>query len=345
MAADDAARVLRRSLWPLSFVYAGVAALRNGLFDRGIKRVHRIGLPVISVGNLTVGGTGKTPMVSWLVERAQAEGLRPAILARGYGRAPGAELNDEGLLLRQRHPDVPQVQDPDRVAGAQALERRGDVDLVILDDGFQHRRLHRDRDLVLVDARRPLADHRVLPAGDLRELPAGLHRADLVVMTRAEGLDAPALDQRRAGLRRIARRDDLPVLAAEHAPHGVESRPGTGALAEPGSLRGRRVFLVSSIARPASFEATVERLGAEVVEHRAYRDHHRHDHAALRELARRATELGAELLTTAKDAVKFPDAEDCPHLVLHIGLRFLGAEPDSKQLGLDRAARVAGEPS
>src|SRR5690606_22578410 len=153
----------------LSLAYSLGTALRAAAYDRGLLRVERLDVPVVSVGNLTVGGTGKTPLVAWLVERARRAGRRPGVLARGYGRPEGATLNDEGELLAARFADLPQVQDPDRVAGGRRLCATPAVDLVILDDGFQHRRLYRDLDLVCVDAKEPFAGGLQLPAGDLRE--------------------------------------------------------------------------------------------------------------------------------------------------------------------------------
>ena len=160
--------VLHAGLWPLSLLYGLVTERRNAAYYRGAAATHRLDVPVVSVGNLTVGGTGKTPLVVWLVERALAAGRRPGVLARGYGRVKGAALHYEGMLLAGRFPGLPQVQDPDRVAGGRRLLARGDVDVVILDDGFQHRRLARDTDLVCVDARAPFANGLLLPAGDLR---------------------------------------------------------------------------------------------------------------------------------------------------------------------------------
>src|SRR5262249_33431092 len=158
------------------------AELRNAAFDRGWRRVHRLPVTVVSVGNLTVGGTGKTPTVAWLCALAAARGRRPGVLARGYGRAPGALLNDEGEMLAGAGPGRRTERAPDRAAAGRRLLTRG-ADFVVLDDGFQHRRLHRDVDLVCLDARLPFGIGRCLPAGELREQPAGLQRADAVIPT------------------------------------------------------------------------------------------------------------------------------------------------------------------
>ncbi|MBK8974972.1 MAG: tetraacyldisaccharide 4'-kinase [Planctomycetes bacterium] len=331
--AAELLRVVRRSLWPASLVYAGVTALRNATFDWQLRPVHGVDVRVVSVGNLTVGGTGKTPLVVELVRRARALGLRPGVLARGYGRAPGAELNDEGLLLRDRFPDLPQVQDPDRVAGARRLAASGAVDLILLDDGFQHRRLRRDVDVVCLDASDPFDGFRLLPTGDLRELAGpALRRADHVVLTRAGALDTAALQQRAARVRQLAQRDDLPVDACDHVAEDLCWLPA-GEVAPAASLRGRRVHLLSAIARPAAFERTVAELGADVVRHTVRRDHHRHDPTAVAALARDAARDGAALLTTEKDAVKLRGLAE-PLAVLRIGLRFLAPAPRPDAFGL-----------
>jgi tetraacyldisaccharide 4'-kinase len=175
---------LRQALWPLGLAWGAVAGVRNWLFDARLRKVHRLPVPVVSIGNLTVGGTGKTPAVAWLCALAKAHGKRPGVLARGYGRAPGARLNDEGELLQRRMPWLLQEQDPDRVAAGARLVGKG-ADFVVLDDGFQHRRLHRDLDVVCVDATLPFGNGLCLPAGDLREFRSGLRRAGMVLLTRA----------------------------------------------------------------------------------------------------------------------------------------------------------------
>ncbi len=293
---------------------------RNRVYDR--RAAVALGLPVVSVGNLSAGGTGKTPLVVHLVERALAAGRRPGVLARGYGRAPGAALNDEGLLLAGRFAGLAQEQDPDRIAAGRRLAARG-VDYVVVDDGFQHRRLHRDVDLVCLDAERPF--DRVLPAGLQREPSSGLSRASAVVLTRADRLDAAALVEREAAIRRIAGRA-VPVYPCVHAPLDVLARPG-GEVQPLEALRGRAVLLVSAIARPATFADAVGRLGARVVAHAVFGDHHRFALTELERLACEAQLRDAVLLMTEKDAVKLA-GDAPPHLVLRIALRFFRELPD-----------------
>lgn len=314
---------LRASLWPLGLCYGTVAALRNWLFDAGLRRVHRLPVPVVSVGNLTVGGTGKTPTVAWLCALARARGRRPGVLARGYGRAPGAELNDEGTMLQQRLPWLLQEQDPDRVAAGQRLCAKG-ADFVVLDDGFQHRRLHRDRDVLCADALLPFGNGHCLPAGDLREFRSGLRRAGVVLLTRAGTLSPDQLAARVGRLRDLAGRD-LPVHACDHAPTVFVARPDGSELPLT-AVAGRRCVLLAAIARPASFRATIEALGGEVVAEHRYRDHHRFTSAEVTAAARAAEAAGAWLVTTEKDDVRIPVAA-LPRHVLRIELRFLHGEP------------------
>jgi tetraacyldisaccharide 4'-kinase len=295
----------------LSWLYGAGVMLRDTMFRLGLRKVHRLPVPVISVGNLTVGGTGKTPMVAFLVEQARKLRRKPGVLARGYRREPGAELNDEGKLLRGRFPDLPQVQQPDRVAGGRRLIREHQVDLVILDDGFQHRRLHRDRDLVLVDAAHPF--------------PWGL------LPTRAGGKTEAEIEGRRQRLCEIAGKE-IPVLAAVHTPSVVVSMPDEEERG-PESLSGQRVLLLSAIARPQSFEDTARELGCEVVGHVRRRDHHHHTAAELGALVQQAEAQSATLLVTEKDEAKLAGMPG-RRCVLRIDLEFLFAEPSADQLGL-----------
>jgi tetraacyldisaccharide 4'-kinase len=322
---------LRASLWPLGLLYGAATAVRNWTFDAGLRRVHRLSVPVVSVGNLTVGGTGKTPTVAWLCALARARGRRPGVLARGYGRSTGEPLNDEGTMLQRRLPDLLQQQDPDRVAAGERLVAQG-ADWIVLDDGLQHRRLHRDLDVVCLDATLPFGNGQCLPAGDLREFRSGLRRAGIVLLTRAAALTA---EQRRARvdrIRQLAHRD-VPVHACEHAPAAlVHVGAAGGEVAEPlDALRERPVVLLSAIARPGAFRASVEALGARVVGEARYRDHHRFTAAEVDAAARDAQSAGAWLVTTEKDDARLlPFAVE--RRVLRIELRFLDGPPDPREL-------------
>jgi tetraacyldisaccharide 4'-kinase len=307
----------------LALLYGAVAAIRNGLFAVGWKRVRKLSVPVVSIGNLTVGGTGKTPTVAWLCQLAKQAGKVPGVLARGYGRAPGAELNDEGTLLQRRMPWLLQEQDPDRVAAGERLVAKG-ANFIVLDDGFQHRRLHRDLDVVCLDARLPFGNGYCLPAGDLREFRSGLRRASCLLLTRAGSLEPQQLQQRCERLRQIAGKN-LPIYAAEHQPSDLVCQPA-GTVEPATALQSRRVVLLSAIARPESFRVTVLALGAEVVGEIVHRDHHRFRQAEVDAAVAKAKAANAILVTTEKDDARL-DAFDLVRYVLRVDMHFLDTEP------------------
>ena len=318
---------LKETLRLLTPFYAGVVRVRNFLYDAGILPARSAGVPVISVGNLTTGGTGKTPFVIWLVEELRALGANPGVLSRGYGRADGAAENDEGTLLSERLPALPQVQQPDRVAGAALLKTRG-VDLIVLDDGFQHRRLKRDLDLVLIDTTRPWGLppaapgapplEALLPRGLLREPLSSLKRADAVVLTRCDQSSEATLKEVEREVARQA--PDVPIARAVHKAAQVVTPTATE---DPSWLEGREVTLLSGIGHPGAFEETARALGALIRSVHVFDDHHTFSVSDVDGLC----EEGSELLVTSKDAVK---------------LRALGVPCASLEIEIDI---VAGEES
>ncbi len=190
--------------------YAGAVRFRNAAYDHGWKRIHHAHVPVVSIGNLTTGGTGKTPMVACIARRLRSFGLEPAVLMRGY-RADRSGFSDERALLQSLLGPVPVVAEPDRVAGAGRIARDyPQVNVILLDDGFQHRRLHRDLDLVLMDATSPWGFDHLLPRGLLREPPSSLRRADAVILTRCDLVTAQGLE---AVKRQIIQTAGRPPLA------------------------------------------------------------------------------------------------------------------------------------
>ncbi|MGL5095555.1 MAG: tetraacyldisaccharide 4'-kinase, partial [Planctomycetia bacterium] len=198
--------LLRTALRGASLPYGAVVALRNAGYDAGRLKIHRAAVPVVSVGNLTVGGTGKTPFVEYLADWFHGRGLRAAILSRGYGSTGGP--NDEALLLEENLPDVPHLQGKNRSTLADAAVVELESQVLLLDDGFQHRRLHRDLDVVLLDATDPWGGGGLLPGGLLREPARSLRRADVVVLTRCDQVDA-------------ARRDAVWAVVGRQAPKAV----------------------------------------------------------------------------------------------------------------------------
>jgi len=300
---------------PEALFRAGVA-LRALLYDRGLRASVRAGAPVVSVGNLAVGGSGKTPAALEVARRLQARGRRVALLSRGYGArrvdprvvADGSrvllgadEAGDEPLLLARRLPGLRVLCGPRRAAlAAHAVEQLG-ADALVLDDGFQHRALRRDLDLVVLDAANPFGNGRLLPRGPNREGRAALRRGHLCWLSRVDQAGEAAL----VALRALARQ------ATGRAP--VESRHAVadvldGALSRslgPAALAGQRLLLLSGIGRPQGFRRTVEGLGGTVAAERIYPDHHRFADAELCEALDAARAASCDgVATTEKDAVR-----------------------------------------
>ena len=289
---------LRAGLFGLAALYRLGVGLHNRRYDQPDSR-RRVAVPVISVGNLTAGGTGKTPVVVDLVERLAQLGRTPAVVCRGYGADPG-EPNDEQRLLAARCPSVVCIADADRVRGAERARQEYHADVVVLDDGFQHRRLARDLDIVLIDATCPFGYGHLLPRGLLREPVRQLRRARLIAITRADQVSAAEHDQLRDTLRRRAPHAQL--VSCRHAVAGVERLDGTPA---PGAPPQQRVALAAGVGHPAAFALTARSLGYEVVAQRWWPDHHRYGPHDAQELRRLADRPGVDIvLVTEKDAVK-----------------------------------------
>ena len=286
-------------LTPLAIVYAGAMRGRNLYYERVHSAVRAAGVPVISVGNLTTGGTGKTPLVIELARRLVAFNRHPAILTRGY-RAHAREAADEVQEFQNSHLDTPVIVNPDRVAGAAAAIAQG-ADCLIMDDGFQHRRLARDLDIVLIDALQPWGHGWVLPAGRLREPLSSLRRADVFVITRAnqttpENVVAIADQLQAYG-------DDKLIVEAEVQ---AEALVGQDGRRRPTTdLGGRRVLAVCGIGNPQTFEKLLRALSVTVSATLTYADHHRYRVGDIDAISAAARRVGAELVvTTRKDWVK-----------------------------------------
>ena len=325
---DDAAPAMAPAA--LRAFAAGCAGLYDaglevylGMERSGLRRRERLPVPVVSIGNLTTGGTGKTPMTQMLCRRLAASGRRVAVLSRGHGgRGQGvrlvsdtqgniarsaADAGDEPLLLAQALPGVPVLVGKDRrQSGREALRRFG-LDVLVLDDGLQFWQLARDLDLVLLDARRPFDNGHLLPRGLLREPPPHLARAGVVVVTRADVLDEAGRVALTAQIASLAPAAE--AFFARHVPTGLVAVGIFGAPMLPlHALDGRRVLAWSAIAQPHSFRQTLAATGARVVAHRAEPDHYAPGGDDVAQVQRQMKEERADVLVmTEKDAVKWPE--------------------------------------
>jgi tetraacyldisaccharide 4'-kinase len=323
-------------LWPFSLLYWLVMEIRAGAYKRGLFKSHKTVVPVISIGNLVAGGTGKTPMAIYVSRLLLDKGLRVAILSRGYGRknalgskepllvSDGAELKcgveragDEPFMMARRllgtkdRPGAMIIVDRDRVAGAGKAVEMG-AQAIILDDGFQHLRLKRDLDIVLLDRRRPFDNGWVLPAGMLREPKRSLKRAAAVIYTRCGGQDAGAT---KPFLKSS-------VFTTRHAYGRLRTMDGKSA-DNLESIRKARILLFSGIARPESFEQSVREAGLIWEGHLKYPDHNHYTQSQLERIRDLSKEYDY-LLTTDKDAARFPSDIDLgkPLLVLPVVIEF-----------------------
>jgi tetraacyldisaccharide 4'-kinase len=336
-AAGLGPSLLRLGLRAASVPYGGAVRLRNQLYDRGWLAAYRPPVPVISVGNLTVGGTGKTPCVEFLARFYQNLGRKVAILSRGYGSVRGP--SDEALVLRQNVPDIVHLTGANRVCSASRAVEEFGAKVLLLDDGFQHRRLARDFDLVLVDATNPWGYGGVIPRGLLREPFGGLRRADAVLVTRSD----QASELQIAAIAARVRREHPKVLMAlsSHEPLAwIQHESADRAL---GEFRGRSVAAFCGVGNPAAFRQTLADLGCQVKAFRAYTDHHAYSRGDVVELMEWARTQDVDaVVTTQKDLVKLRSTTVGGRdlLALRIGLQ-LCSDFESGRL-LERLRQVIG---
>jgi tetraacyldisaccharide 4'-kinase len=284
-----AGKALDAALLPAEWLFRGVVAARNTAFDRGMISAERVDIPVISVGNVGVGGAGKTPFAAWLAARLREWGRAPGVALRGYGE-------DEILLHHELNPGVPVAAAKRRVEAAHELAAAG-CDVVVLDDGFQHRRLARDLDVVLVAAEGWDPSPRLLPRGPWREGVAALARADVVVLTR-KSTGAARAREVAAEVGRAA--PGKPVVLCHLAADRLTPLHGGDAL-DLAWLRGRDVLAVAALAQPEPFCAALRDAGA-TVEEAAYADHHPFSPADAASIQARVGQR--PIVMTHKDAVK-----------------------------------------
>jgi len=291
------ASLLSGGLWLFTIVYAALHRSRQILYKVGIFRAHRFACPVVSVGNITAGGTGKTPLVEFLARWFARKNYRIAILARGYGKSATRGSDDEDLISEMELENVVRLPGKDRVATGRKALSEYRADLLILDDGFQHYRVQRGLDIVAIDATQPFANGHLLPRGLLRERPSALRRADLVILTRTDQVGRAELEDLRAKIgQKAVETVHKPVHVRSlwnRKKHGLEW------------LRGRNVYAFCGVGNPDAFRRTLESVGANVVKFRSYEDHHAYVTLDLRRMNAEAQEFMAEaIVTTEKDATK-----------------------------------------
>jgi tetraacyldisaccharide 4'-kinase len=289
----------RGMLWAASQPYGWMSGLRNRLYDRGWQRCYRARVPVVSVGNLTLGGTGKTPCVEYIAVFYANLGCRVVVLSRGY--AGGGTANDEASVLAANLPGVPHLQGRDRVALARQAIGMG-AEVLVLDDGFQHRRLVRDLDIVLIDASEPWQEERMFPRGFLRESREELGRAHVVVLTRADQVDQFERGRLREVVARIA--PDAVLVLARHRPLCWLSIDGSRHDLQ--ALAHRPVAAFCGLGHPDAFRRTLIDLGMRLCAFRSFPDHHSYTAGDMEDLAAWRRQWGPEcvLVTTQKDLVK-----------------------------------------
>ena len=294
--------LMRGGLWCLSQPYSAVIWGRNLAYDRKWKKIGKATVPVVSVGNLTAGGTGKTPTVAMLAKWFRDRNVRVAILSRGFGAGIDGR-NDEAKELEILLPDVPHLQKPDRLSSATIATEELGMQLILLDDGFQHRKIHRDLDIVLLDAREPFGFGYMLPRGLLREPLRALRRADIVMATRADQVDAQKLAEIRTRVQRF--NPKAAWLESEHRP--VRLRNSSGEYREISWLSGKHVLAACGLGNPAAFMQTLQNCGANILETATYADHHNYSAQDIHSLELKASGTSVPcdaIICTGKDLAK-----------------------------------------
>lgn len=320
------ARGLRLGLSLVSLFYGLAMWLRNRAYDRGWFPTLSVPVPVISVGNLTLGGTGKTPLVAWLARWFRQRQVRVAIISRGYGATEGSR-NDEAKVLELALPDVPHLQNADRLAAARTAILELESELLILDDAFQHRRLKRDLDIVLIDALQPFGFGHLFPRGLLREPLGAIRRAHIVLLSRADLITPTQREQLREKIARIHPNATWAEIA--HQPVAWVNAQGERLPLE--ALSGQTVAAFCGIGNPQAFQRTLQQLDLNCACLRLFPDHHPYTRDDVLEITRWLQGTGASAaVCTEKDLVKIglPQLGPIPLWALRVEVNFLAGLPN-----------------
>jgi tetraacyldisaccharide 4'-kinase len=316
--------LLRAFLRLASYPYAVVITARNFLYDKGYFRSHRAPVPVISIGNITTGGTGKTPLTIWLCNKLAEKKLKVAVLTRGY-KMESQKLSDEPAVIAANAPAAQVVVNPDRVLGAVTAIKEYGAKVLVMDDGFSHRRLRRDVDIITIDASCPFGYGRLLPAGLLREPLGALRRAHAAILTRCDLVGKVDLENIEAQL--LASNPHLVFAHTRHAPAVIKGTNINDIKLD--ELAGRRVFAFCGIGNPEAFEVQLKNLNLDLAAFRVYNDHHQYTADDLDDIYEEAKYLNADLiLTTQKDWIKAATLAplEIPFAYLAVTLEFLAGE-------------------
>lgn len=309
---DIKARCLLLIFRILAVIYGLIITVRNLAYRNGVLPVKKAELPVISVGNITAGGTGKTPIVIWLCQMFAAKNLKTAVLSRGY-KGDGQSA-DEPELIRKSCPESQVIINSDRFAGSvEACKKLGNEGVLILDDGFQHRRLGRELDILTVDATCPFGYERILPAGLLRESLSGIKRAKIAIITRCDIATEEQINFVTWRLIRI--NPDIAIYKVGHRYSGIEMLDGKNI--EMPDLSGKKCFVFCGIGNPHAFLECLFNCNVSVVDYKIYADHHNYTVSDAEYLLTKASDCDI-MLTTEKDFVKLKGL-DCPELFTKCG--------------------------
>ena len=301
------ATLIKSTLSTLTYPYSAVLNTRNILYKNGVLKSTKLPVKVISIGNITTGGTGKTPLVEFMARYLLEKNKKVAILSRGYGgnnslQKNNNNVNDECLILRENLQEVPVLAGKDRVENGERAIRDYGVDCLILDDGFQHFRIKRDLDIVAIDSLNPFGGENLIPRGSLREPLKNLGRADMFIISHCNQSNKQTIKSIYKKLNHM--NIDAPVCESIHRPVNMENITD-GSILELEWLKRKRVYGLSAIGNPESFAYTLKELGADLIKHRKFHDHHAYTKEEIDDVVSEAKTLGADaIVVTQKDIVK-----------------------------------------